>query len=671
MNKRIITIAFILLTAIFCFLGLGGVIGAGFVFYTLNRTTDEPVIRSDVPAEAIPPTDVPQTKRNPLPFNPIAIDLTKPTETEILLAETDIPVRDLRQLASRLKYGGEALPEVVNATTPTYQIGDVESFWILDDTSETPRQFQATATLQYITDHTYWWVEDGFRVDQEDLHRSAEVFETQTYPTNRAFFGSEWSPGVDNDPRLSIFLGHVPGVGGYYASSHEFSQAVNPYSNEREMFFINLRALQPGNGDFDGVLAHEFQHMIHWHQDRNEATWVNEGMSELAVLLNGFALERAQDLYLRKPDLQLTTWPLDIAASPPYYGSSYLFMAYFLDQFGEETLKAVVADPANGVQGFNNALHTSGHSETFDDVFANFIIANYLNDPTLGSGQWGYDNLSFKPAVVDFYHDRFPVDRSTEVHQYGVDYIELESDQPLTIDFAGATTTPILDNQAYNGRYQWYSNRGDDSDATLTRAFDLSNVISATLNYAVWFDIEEDWDYAYVEVSTDGGRSWTVLETPHGRNTNPSGNAYGPGYTGRSSGWLEESVDLSPFAGEEILLRFEYITDDATNGPGFALDAVSIPEIGFSDDMEAPDPAWQAAGFIRMDNLLRQRYAVQVIDLSGDQPTVTRMALDGTNAGSLSIGEAGQEVHAVLVVSALAPVTTEVAEYSYSITGQE
>ena len=670
MKNRTLAIGIILVALLFCMLGFGLVAGAGFFYLRSQQVAERPITIFATPTSSSVSGPVSGAKQDAAPIAPPTIDLTQPTETELALNQTIVPVRDLRTLASRLKYGGQSLPEVVNDTPPSYASGDKDSFWILDNSSDTPEQFQRTATLQYVTDHAYWWVEDGFSVDQDDLQRSADIFETQTYPTNRAFFGSEWSPGVDNDVRVSIYMGDVPGVGGYYASSHEFSAEVDPYSNEREMFFINLRALQPGDSAFDGVLAHEFQHMIHWHQDRNEETWVNEGLSELAVFLNQFSIDRAEGQYLRKPDLQLTTWAENPRNAVPHYGSSYLFMAYFLEQFGEEMMQAVVAEPANSIQGFNNVLKARGLNKTFDDVFADFAVANYLNDPDLAEGQWGYRALSFKPAAIDTYHGRFPLNQQSTVRQYGVDYIELDGKGPLTIDFAGDAIAPLLNNNAYSGRYQWYSNRGDDSDSTLTRAVNLQNVPAATLNYAVWYDIEEDWDYAYVQVSTDGGQSWTVLETPDGRTTNPTGNAYGSGYTGKSGGWLEQSVDLTSYAGQEILLRFEYITDDATNGPGFALDDVTIPEIGLFDDVETPDSGWVAEGFIRTDNVLRQRYIVQVIE-EGNPPTVIRIPLDASNHGSLTIGQPGQKTRAVLVISAQAPVTTEEASYRYSIQNAE
>jgi immune inhibitor A len=56
-------------------------------------------------------------------------------------------------------------------------------------------------------------------------------------------------------------------------------------------------------------MAHEFQHMIHWYRDRNEESWLNEGFSVLAELLNGFEVGGFDSLYVMNPDLQLTTWP--------------------------------------------------------------------------------------------------------------------------------------------------------------------------------------------------------------------------------------------------------------------------------------------------------------------------------------------------------------------------
>ena len=87
---------------------------------------------------------------------------------------------------------------------------------------------------------------------------------------------------------------------------------------------------------------------------------------------------------------------------------------------------------------------------------------------------------------------------------------------------------------------------------------------------------------------------------------------------GKTPKWVQEKVDLSPYAGKQILLRFEYVTDDAVNGPGFMVDDISIPEIGYSDGGEKGKEGWEAAGWVLTDNQLNQRWLVQLLDVGKD-----------------------------------------------------
>ena len=79
-----------------------------------------------------------------------------------------------------------------------------------------------------------------------------------------------------------------------------------------------------------------------------------------------------------------------------------------------------------------------------------------------------------------------------------------------------------------------------------------------------------------MQVSTDGGETWDIIEAPGTSPANPLGNSFGPGYTGFSDRWLYETVDLSAYAGKQVLLRFHYVTDAALNGIGLCVDDVSV-----------------------------------------------------------------------------------------------
>ncbi len=607
----------------------------------------------------------------PTPVHRDPIDPERQTAETI--AHTLVPQRDLEDLARRLQDLGPDPALATASPVPTvYAVGDTETFW-LHNVGE-KAFFTATATLQYETANAYWWVEEGYRIPQTDLAQSADTFENQTYPTNRLLFGSEWSPGIDGDPHIYIYLGDIPGVGGYFSGPDEYPTQIRPLSNQHEMFYINLENARPGNDYFDGILAHEFQHMIHWALDRNEDTWVNEGLSELASEINGYDVGGTDELFLAQPDVQLTTWP-ELEYSGPHYGASYLFLTYFHDLYGEDAVRRLVADPANGTAGFEAVLSGLDPSRRFDDLFADWIVANYLDDSNLDGGRFGYANLEPEPASYTGHHATYPVDETATVSQYGADYILLEYSRPLTIQFTGSRLVSLIGNKPHSGQYQWWSLRGDEGDSTLTRAFDLQDLQQATLEAWMWYDLEADYDYAYVEVSADGGQTWDILSNDNTTNANPNGSSYGPAFTGKSGGgdqalWTQETFDLTPYGGQSVLVRFEVVTDEAVNHPGLSLDDIAIPELGYRTDVEMGTDGWAAVGWARVTDAVPQRFLVQIITLS-DQTRVERLELDDRMQGSFSLAAPEQGTgRAVLAISALAPATTEPAAYSYQITSE-
>ncbi|MDH3944961.1 MAG: immune inhibitor A, partial [Anaerolineae bacterium] len=254
--------------------------------------------------------------------------------------------------------------------------------------------------------------------------------------------------------------------------------------------------------------------------------------------------------------------------------------------------------------------------------------------------------------------------QTRRVHQYGVDYIHLECGDSVTLEFGGDLETNLVPAGAHSGDYAFWSNKGDQTDMTLTRTFDFRDHEGPlTLEFWTWFDIETDWDYVYVLASTDGER-WDFLKTPSGTNTDPSGNNYEWGLTGLSGGigeWILESVDISPYAGKEVQLRFEYITDTAVNGEGMLIDDIAVPEVGYFSDLEDGDGGWTAEGFARVTNLLPQTFQVALITLDSGM-RVDYLPLDAANRLTLELDfSAGQEY--VLVVVGTTRFTRQVAEY--------
>jgi len=435
------------------------------------------------------------------------------TETLETLSNTLVPISDLLDLAVRLN-GKTGLSRTIEPPAVPYQVGDRRNFWVRD--RDTGENFLVDAEMAYVTDHMYFWIADGVRYNQQDLAALAQDFENNIYPTDRNFFGSEWTPGVDNDPHIYIL--YTPDLGtsiaGYYSSVDEYSQPIYEFSNVAEMFMMNSDTVGLEERFTYGVLAHEFQHMIHWYQDRNEDSWLNEGFSELAAFLNGYYESGFDWLYIQDPDLQLNDWPNDPNQTTPHYGSGFLFLNYFLGRFGNQATQSVVSHEENGLTSIDLTLESLGIKDPLtgmqiqtDEVFLDWVITNVLQNEAVSDGRFAYALYDQAPqASVTESFSRCPVSKQERsVHQYAVDYISITCKGESNLKFQGVPKVSVLPVDPYSGDYAFWSNKGDESDMTLTRTFDFRPVTGPlTLRYRAWYDLELNYDYVYLAASTDG-----------------------------------------------------------------------------------------------------------------------------------------------------------------------
>ena len=568
----------------------------------------------------------------------------------------EAPERDLYRLAAELKRANVTEADrVVNPRPVSYAEGRQDTFWLVDllDLDVYLSSFE----LRLVTPHAYWYFEEGQAVSQLAIEQSAAHFEMEIYPQVTAAFGLEWSPGVDNDPHLNILNANLKGVGGYYSSSDEYPLSVNRFSNQREVIYINTGSIPVDSPGYLQVLAHELQHAVHWNADPSEETWVNEGLSELAITVTGFD-QSSTGRFLRSPPTSLVHWPLSPLGSVASYGAASLFMHYLFDHYGDlDSVKPLLEESKDGISGINTYLENSGYDATFRDLFRDWAVANFLDE---NQGPYGYSELDVKTGVNQVISDYSEL--SSQIPQYAVEYVELGPfDEPLELQFSAPAENDLLPTEV-DSRGCWWGNSGDSISSTLTRPVNLTGLDRATLNYQVWFELEEDWDYGYLEVSVDGGKSWDILDAPNTTAENPIGNSFGMGYTGDSGGWIDETVDLTAYVGQRILLRFQYITDDTVNGSGICIRAVSIPEAGLVDLREG----WTAKGFVLTDNRVKQDYIVQVIQVAEDN-RVTLIPLDESNSGSVIIEAPGELEQLVAAVAALAAKTRQEAAYTLTV----
>ncbi len=660
----IITIIILILCCC-CFVFLAG--GLGGAYYINTQLTPSAMEATPFKFNFDTSTATPEVPPTPIEITRVPVE-NIPTETIKTLQENIVPVNDPRELACRLS-GKCNIPETL--PSGPYQAGEKKSFWVTN--SDDAKSFQIQSTLKYVTPHAYFWVQDGVNYNKSEAKALVDAFETKMYPTDREFFGSEWSPGVDGD--IHIYLLYTRGIGGsvagYFSSPDEYHPDAQKFSNAHEMFVFNADNSALGDTYTYGVLAHEFQHMIHWKLDRNETSWINEGFSEVAVLLNGYYVSSAASEYAMNTDMQLTDWGPDPGTNGPHYGASFLFLTYFLDRFGADATKALVKDQQNGMESIDDILSSTNATDSQTgqpikavDVFMDWAVTNDILDGSVGDGRYVYHNFANAPKVNETQTvTDCPTSITTTVKQFGVDYIHFNCSGQYTLRFEGATQTGLLPVDAFSGKQAFWSNKGDESDMTLTKEFDFSNATGPlTLKFHTWYDLEKNYDYVFLEASKDGGKTWQIIKTPSGTDTNPSGNSYGWGYNGKTNSWIEESVDLSQFKGQKVQIRFEYVTDAAVNGEGFMLDDVSVPEINYATDFEADDGGWQGSGFVRVENILPQTFRLALINHNGTT-TVQTIPVNADQTAEIKIDLSD----AVLVVSGTTPFTREDGHYSVTV----
>lgn len=580
------------------------------------------------------------------------------------------PQRDLFELTQRLRLKSNApIPKTAPSGHTDLPVGARETIQLIDLSKNKP--FTIQAALRHKTPNAYFWFDEKISASLEDVEKAARDFENVILPTVRRYFGDFWNPGVDGDPHLYIVHANIPAVAGYFSGLDEYPQVVNRLSNQHETIYINVGHLKVGSREYLNTLAHELQHAVEFTANPYAEIWVNEGLSELSSDLAGYPPVLVQT-FLVNADTQLNTWSDEPSRTPAHYGASFLFMKYMFGRYGGyEGVKELFKIQKPGVYQVEDYLRKFNVS--FDDVFADWVVTNIANSGA--GGRYGYQNYAqrIRSGIVKV---DAPAERTNQrASQYAARYYQIDpQDSDFTLKFDGSDTVRIVPTDAHSGASFWWGNRGDGIDSTLTREFDLTNVRKATLSYWVWHDLEKDFDFAYVEVSKDGGRTWDIVKGTSTTAESPLDNNYGHGYNGNSGGgdepkWINETADLSAYAGSKVLVRFEYTTDEALNTDGFAVDDISIPEIAFADDAES-DGKWTAEGFLRTSNKVKQTFIVQLVhrDNQGLPLKVERVALDSNNIGEIttSVALVGYE-DTMLIVSGSTRITTEKATFSFSV----
>jgi len=181
----------------------------------------------------------------------------------------------------------------------------------------------------------------------------------------------------------------------------------------------------------------------------------------------------------------------------------------------------------------------------------------------------------------------------------------------------GATPFVLSAARAASAPTSYYGGTGNNRNAvsTLVQALDVQAGDAVELQ--AWYDIELDWDYAYVELSADGGATWTTLAGNVTTTYDPHGNNLGNGITGSSGGWVAASFPLDAWAGQSVAIRLRYRTDGSVLGEGFYCDDFG-PVRAFASTVTLDDAIAGESYAITGQPSGDYWYQVRAIDAEGD-----------------------------------------------------
>jgi len=256
--------------------------------------------------------------------------------------------------------------------------------------------------------------------------------------------------------------------------------------------------------------------------------------------------------------------------------------------------------PENG--GVGVFSHEYGHDLGLPDLYDTSGGENGTGYWTLMSGgSWlddGKDTIGNKSSHMGAWEKfqlgwlnyEVAVAGKTSAHKLGPMEFNTKQAQGLFVILPKKPVTTVIGTPYADSNF-YYSGSGDNLNNFMYKSFDLA--AGATLSAKVGYNIELDWDYAYLVYSTDGGVNWIPIETNLSTTTDPNGQNFGYGITGLSgAAWVDLTANLP--AGN-VLLGFRYWTDTNTGGFGFMVDDLNIT--GFPTDGAEADAGWTFNGF--------------------------------------------------------------------------
>ena len=543
---------------------------------------------------------------------------------------------------------------------------------------------------------------DDYLITQAQIDALGDELANHIVPVDEAHFG-DIGLADPNDPDSDALVMLVYNVQdeSYYDCSVDTYTAgyfAPEYINEAGMNVIVVDAYDWVNriGEdvdnpqlYEGVIAHELEHLLMNYSDPGEVSWVDEGLADMAIFLNCYDIGGSHLTYHQvfHRETSLTRW----GGGLENYGASLTYFLYLWEQAGgngdgtfnadcqydgaggDLLLKLIFQNQADGMAGVQaaidayNAMPGTTDLRSAEELFKDWAIAVKLDDES--SDIWNFINIDFgDPAFTSWsvdiandlfwknrgqYFGRVPEGRwanspkvpAQSALPFGVSYETFRNlGRNVTLDFEGEPTGRVAPHSEPN---HWWGGAESQNENYLN--VDTPVTAGDVVDFWTWYFIEEGWDYGYVEALVNG--VWTTVPlyeygttTVVTTNTDPHDNNAGNGLTGTSGGAYfvddPEYVHLQtgPLPAGTTDVRFRYSTDAAYLDTGFFVDDVMVD--GAAATLSSEPGHWILTTGIQNNN-----WVVQILSPCDLTPGTTSEGELVDDAGNYVYRFEGNSIH--------------------------
>ncbi len=366
------------------------------------------------------------------------------------------------------------------------QVGHKRNFWTYDFDNQL--FYEISAKLLAVGEHGYVFMEDscitelGEAAATEQTEGIRDEFDSVIYPRVTDLSGHpDGSLGdIDGDPHIVILLSRSAN---YYSERNELDF---PYSNMCEMVYLYYRTwMLP-------TIAHEFQHLIWFNNEWDEPHFLLEGLSQYAEYYAGY-LAPYDNIgpwvphFLQHPEDSLLYWNMFGSPGLPMtidYGGAYLFAFYIAEHYGEDILRDLITEPADGAHGVETVLQAAGYDITFNELYLNWITAVTIDELGFGDNLYGFEGLDARINQYDTVNEPSLLNDTISLRYYGIHIHRLQSPPDnFTVQIKKVSNHTIGISLALHDAQGWhiYQNLHDEADTTVTDTFTGSSADVAYL----------------------------------------------------------------------------------------------------------------------------------------------------------------------------------------------